>query len=66
VPVPKTEETKWDPAMPLLQKLRVCTDGAPGQYHCRQNMHGLAKFWKDTGCDMEQLICECGKSHCVV
>ena len=60
VPVPITKETAWDPQMPLLRKLRIFTDGAPGQYACRQAAHGTARFWVETGSDMEHLICECG------
>ena len=47
--------------MRLLSKLLVFTDGAPGQYACRQCAHGSALFWKETGSDLEHLICETGK-----
>jgi len=60
VRIPTSAETAWTPEMRLLSKLLVFTDGAPGQYACRQCAHGSALFWKETGSDLEHLICETG------
>jgi len=46
--------------MPALERLTVMTDGAPGQYACRQCQNGNAQFHCLTGSELRHLICECG------
>jgi hypothetical protein len=54
--VPTTKEEAWDPECPELKCMRVMTDGAPGQYACRQSAKDTATFHEETGCMMYDLI----------